>query len=133
MNIKLALLTWVLMVLFAIGNGVFAEFVLAKALGAYPVHLYKTVLAIAVIFIASRLYLERAYPDGATVNAAIYTGLLWSASSIVFEFGFGHFIVGLPMEKIVAEYRISEGRLWSLVIVSELIFPTLNFFISFRD
>ncbi|MBI2412796.1 MAG: hypothetical protein HYV24_06265 [Deltaproteobacteria bacterium] len=133
MNLKLAILTWVLMVLFAIGNGVFAEFVLAKALGAYPVHLYKSILAIAVIFIASRMYLKYAYPDGPTLRAAVYTGLLWCASSIVFEFGFGHFVVGLPMERLVADYRIWEGRLWSLVLASELLFPVLNFFLSYKD
>ncbi|MBI5642149.1 MAG: hypothetical protein HY954_01590 [Deltaproteobacteria bacterium] len=125
MNLKLAFLFWFVMVVIAIINGVFSEFVVSKALGDYGSHLYRTFFAIAVIFIASRIYLKVGYPGG-YFTPAIYTGILWVCLSLTFEFGFGHYVFKMPLEKIILEYRIQEGRLWSLVIASEFLAPLAN-------
>lgn len=128
MNLKVAFVFWIIMVLIAIANGFFGQFVMTRFLGDYGSHLYRTFFAVAVIFIASHIYVR--YTGIAGIYApAVLTGLFWAASSLTFEFGFGHYVFKLPWEKITSEYDISNGRLWSLVIISEALSPFLNAFI----
>jgi hypothetical protein len=44
---------------------------------------------------------------------------------VLFEFGFGHYIAGHPWEKLVADYDVLEGRVWSLVLLAESLSPWL--------
>lgn len=126
MNLKLAFVFWFAMVVIAIVNGVFAETVLIKALGDYGSHIYRTLFIITVIFIGSRLYLRKAAGGGEIFTLALSAGFLWLFSSLIFEFIFGHYVFRLPWERIISEYRIREGRLWALVIASEVISPLVN-------
>lgn len=122
MHIKLAFIFWALMVAIAIANGFLGQFAVSRVIGDYGSHLYRTLFIIAVIFAFSRAYVLRTSGQGPWY-APVYAGVQWLASSIVFEFIFGHYVFGLPWEKIVSEYRITEGRLWSLVLASEVAAP----------
>ncbi len=126
MNLKLAFAFWFVMVLIAIGNGFFGDLVVVKAVGGYAAHLYKTFFIITVIFFFSRLYVRWTHDPAHPYLPALSAGLLWICSSMVFEFLFGHYVFKFPWEKLVADYRIWQGRLWSLVIASELAMPLLN-------
>ena len=130
MNLKLAFIFWFVMVLIAIGNGFFGDLVVARFTGDYKAHLYKTFFIITVIFIGSRIYLGQTaglVAGGAPwYLPALSAGLLWLCSSIVFEFFVGHYIFRFPWQKLFADYRIWEGRLWSLVLASEVAMPLLN-------
>lgn len=127
MDFKLVFIFWAVMVVIAIVNGFFGQFVVSKALGDYGSHLYRTFFIITVIFVFSNVYVRRSGLNG-EIAPALLTGLSWLALSITFEFGFGHFVFGLPWEKIIGEYRLNEGRLWSLVLASEVIAPVVNAF-----
>lgn len=130
MNLPLAAAFWAVMVVIAIANGIFGEQVVAKAFGAYASHLYKTAVIIAVIFFFSRVYLKWAVPagyaGGAPYTYAVSAGLLWLASSILFEFFAGHYIFGFSWERLFADYRITKGRVWILVLASEVVGPLVN-------
>lgn len=128
MNFKLIFIFWAVMVVIAIVNGYFGQAVVSKALGDYGSHLYRTFFIIAVIFVFSNVYIRKTGLGG-ELTPALLTGLSWLALSITFEFGFGHFVFGFPWEKITGEYRLSEGRLWALVLASEVIAPVVNSFI----
>lgn len=131
MSIKAIFAFWFAMVAIAIINGVFAEKVLAARLGDYGSHLYKTIVIITVIFIFSHFYIAH-YASPPLYPAALKTGLLWLSSSIIFEFIFGHFVFGFPWEKLLADYSIWNGRLWSLVLASEVIAPLVNAWLASR-
>jgi len=130
MNLKLAFIFWFLMVLIAIGNGFFGDLVVARAVGEYRAHLYKTLFIIAVIFIGARIYVMKTAGLVAGGSPwylpALSAGLLWLCSSIVFEFFVGHYAFRFPWQKLFADYRIWEGRLWSLVLASEVAMPLIN-------
>ncbi|MGQ9625254.1 MAG: hypothetical protein ACUVT9_07815 [Candidatus Bathycorpusculaceae bacterium] len=41
----------------------------------------------------------------------------------MFEFIAGHYVFGNSWEKLLADYNLLEGRLWSLVLLTILIAP----------
>ena len=117
-----AFVFWAIMVAIAIANGFFAEKFLAPRIGDYASHLYKSFLIIAVIFTGAYIYISRfALPP--LYSSAMKTGLLWLSCSITFEFIIGHYLFGFSWERLFADYRIWEGRLWSLVLASEVAAP----------
>ena len=44
-------------------------------------------------------------------------GATWLGLTIVFEFVFGHYVVGHPWSSLVRDYNLLEGRLWVLVLI----------------
>ncbi len=41
---------------------------------------------------------------------------MWLAQAIMFEFLFGHYVMGHSWEILFAEYNVFEGRFWSIVV-----------------
>ncbi len=128
MNLPLAFLFWAVMVIIAIINGIIGEKLIKGLAGDYISHLYKTFFIITVIFIFSRVYLKKIASGGgqSLYLPALAAGLTWLACSLTFEFLAGHYIFGFPWQKLTADYRIWRGRLWSLVLASEVIAPLVN-------
>ena len=58
---------------------------------------------------------------------ALGIGVMWLVFTILFEFVFGHFVMGHSWHKLFADYNIFEGRLWSLVLVWTFIGPYIFF------
>ena len=125
MNIRLALIFWAVLVAIAVANDFFGRGVVARAAGDYLSHLYRVFFIITVIFIASGIYL-RMYPQENIYGVALGTGLLWLTLSLIFELGVTHYVFRMPWDKILPEYSIAQGRLWTLVLASEVAMPLLN-------
>ena len=53
----------------------------------------------------------------------IKIGIFWLAATIIFEFGFGGLVMGHPLEKLVSDYNLLEGKTWSLFLICTLIAP----------
>jgi hypothetical protein len=47
---------------------------------------------------------------------AVRLGLSWLVLTVVFEFLFGHFVMGHPWSRLVYDYNILAGRVWILVL-----------------
>jgi hypothetical protein len=45
--------------------------------------------------------------------------------TVLFEFVFGHYVLKTSWEVLLADYRIWQGRLWSLVLIREAIAPVM--------
>ncbi len=56
-------------------------------------------------------------------SEALAVGLLWLILTIVFEFGFGHFIDKASWESLLSDYNIFTGHLWGLFLITILITP----------
>lgn len=48
---------------------------------------------------------------------ALEVGLIWMVLTIIFEFGFGHYVAGASWDKLLRAYNILEGRGWGLFIL----------------
>jgi uncharacterized membrane protein YgdD (TMEM256/DUF423 family) len=124
MKSGLAIVLWVIVAVVAVANGYFGNTVVAGQLGDYGAHVYKTVVVILAVFLMAWIY-ARQTRGAEWAGEALAVGILWLGLTIVFEFVFGHYVLHNPWETLIADYRIWKGRLWSLVLLSELFAPLL--------
>lgn len=58
-------------------------------------------------------------------EAMIAIGVYWVILTAAFEFAFGHYVVGVSWEKLLADYDILNNRRWVLVLITTLLAPLL--------
>lgn len=122
MRYGLAFLLWIAAGVFATANGYVGKVVFERRYGEYASHVYKTVLMIAFIFFMAWIYAVRTQgPEW--LSAAIGFAVLWLVLTVLFEFVAGHYLFGNPWERLLADYRIWRGRLWVLVLITEVVAP----------
>jgi len=124
MKVGLAIGLWVILAVIAVANGTFGKFVVSRWLGDYGSHVYKSIVVIVAVFAAGWFYARQTQGSG-WVGAALGAGLLWLGMTVTFEFIAGHYLFGNPWESLFKDYRIWKGRLWSLVLLSDLAAPFL--------
>lgn len=117
-------LIWFLFIPIAIINGYIRNEVYASLTGDLLAHQLSTLLAM-VEFILLSYFILRNNIEQITTQLAIIIGLIWVTSTILFEFGFGHFIIGHSWDLLFSDYNIFTGRVWSLFLVFELLTPLL--------
>ena len=121
-NYALALGMWLAMAILAIANGYIGETYIAPQLGNYGNHLYKTLSIIPVIFLFSWFYALQTRGE-LWLTSALFVSCFWIGLTILFEFVFGHYVLGNSWEILIADYRIWQGRLWLLILLSDAIAP----------
>jgi len=52
-------------------------------------------------------------------------GTMWLALTLLFEFGWGHFVMGRSWDELLVDYDILKGRLWVLVLMFTLLAPLI--------
>jgi hypothetical protein len=120
----LALLLWVGMAFVISANGVVGSLVVARRLGEYGGHVYKSLIAVAIVAGASLVY-ARGTAGAGWQGAAWGAGVLWVCLTVAFEFVAGHYLFGNPWDRLLADYRFWHGRLWTLVVLATLVGPAL--------
>jgi hypothetical protein len=114
---------WFPMVIIAILNGSLRQFVIMNyvdELTAHQISCFTGILffAVYIYFITRRWKIE-------SCRQSWIIGVMWIAMTIIFEFGFGHYVMGHPWEKLFHDYNIFAGRLWIVVLIWTLIAPNL--------
>ncbi len=123
-NYILALGLWLVMLVIAISNGFIGNAYITPRLGDYGTHVYKTLTFIPFVFLFAWLYALQTKGDLWLISA-LFVSCFWVGLTILFEFVFGHYVLGNSWEVLLADYRIWQGRLWSLVLISEAISPVM--------
>ena len=118
-----AVLLWFALMLLAVANGTFREFVITPRFGAPVGHVSSTLMLSGLIFLLAWWSIGWMGPRSA--RDAWTIGLVWLGITIVFEFGFGHFIRHKPWSELLADYAIWNGRIWVLVLVATITAPRL--------
>jgi hypothetical protein len=121
-NYPLALGLWLGMLVIAVTNGYLGDTYIAPRWGDYRTHVYKTLSFLPVIFLFAWLYAGQTRGD-LWLDNALFLGCFWVSLTILFEFVFAHYVLKTSWEILLADYRIWQGRLWSLVLISEAIAP----------
>lgn len=127
MNLKLLLYglgVWCVLLVLAILNAGLREKVYARRMKELSAHQLGSGVFIAVIFIVTWAFLGL---TGATYTMAdlVELGVLWLLLTIVFEFLFGRFVMGHPWSRLLTDYNLLKGRVWTLVLLSNLFLPPL--------
>ncbi len=121
MTLPRAIICWLVLLVVAFANGAFR----AAGYGRYfDERTANQISCIAgIILLGLTIWaIGRRWPFQSP-RQAWAVGVLWMVMTIVWEFGFFHFVAGHPWDELTGNYRIWQGRLWPLVLVWLLIAP----------
>jgi hypothetical protein len=115
------LLVWLLLAVVAIGNGIVRQATYGKLLPELSAHQLSTLTALlaawAVVWLANRRW------PIASAAHAWKIGAAWLLMTVLFEFGFGHYVAGHSWERLLADYNLLEGRVWLLFLAWITVLP----------
>lgn len=112
---------WFGLVILAILNGAVREKIYGQSMAELSAHQLSTLIGLIIfgiyVFIITGIFrLESS-------RQALLIGAIWVVMTIVFEFVFGHFIMGHSWARLFHDYNLLKGRLWILVLIWTLISP----------
>ena len=114
---------WLGMLLAAFLNGALRELLLVRLVGEQIGHVISVFLLSGAIFGIIYAFVKVLGPLPASTLLGI--GLFWLVLSLLFEFGFFHYALHEPWEKLWADYNILRGRLLSMVWLTTLFSPLI--------
>ena len=117
------LLAWFPMIVLAIANGLFREKIISGRFNELQAHQLSTFSLMMLFGVYIWVLFKFWRPH--SVQQAILIGILWTLLTIIFEFLFGHFIVGHDWQTLLKDYNIFKGRLWLLFLIWVGIAPYL--------
>lgn len=106
-----------------VANGALREGLYVNRLGDLRAHQLSTVTLVAGLTAYVRA-IDRRWPI-ATARDAALIGAGWTAMTAAFEFGFGHYVAHESWRELLADYDLSKGRAWGLVLLSIAAAPSL--------
>jgi hypothetical protein len=112
---------WFALLGIAIGNGAARSAWISPRLGEYAGHVISTVVLCTCIASLTMASIRWIAPAG--LWEAFLVGVLWVVLTVAFEFIGGHCLFGNPWPKLLADYDILHGRVWVLVLITNLLAP----------
>jgi len=112
---------WFALLGIAIINGGVRSAWISPRLGEYAGHVLSTIVLCAFIAWLALASIRWVAPAG--LREAFLVGMLWVVLTVAFELIGGHYLFGNPWPKLLADYDIMHGRLWLLVLVTNLLAP----------
>jgi hypothetical protein len=116
---------WFGMMVLAIINGGFRDFVYKSHVGDLPAHQIST-LILFVLFAGYFWSLTAIWPIKSAKQAWIIGGM-WFLMTEAFEFGMGRFITGDSWSKLFYAYNVFAGQVWIFIPLWVLIGPYVFF------
>lgn len=120
-----ALVIWLGIALLAVLNGAFREAWIRPKFGERVATLASPLLLSAAILVAAWLSNGWIRPD--TLSSSWSIGGVWITLTFAFEFLAGHYAFNNPWNKIVADYRVWDGRMWPMVPIVVAFAPAMAF------
>lgn len=115
---------WFILAVSAILVATFRIGILLPAFGEQTAHQLGTVLYLIVQFIIIFFFIKKMKIK--EVKTLLSIGIFWVVITIIFEFIFGHYVMGHPWQKLFADYNLLNGRLWVLVLINNLAAPLIS-------
>ena len=122
-----ALGVWLLLLGFAVINGLFRTLVLEPHLGPEPAHFLSTTTLAGAVFLAAFLFVGLRQGNESTPEL-LATGSLWAILTAALELGLG-LARGVASQDLFRDYDVTRGRLFGLVLLAELVSPWIAGFL----
>lgn len=119
-----AALAWFALALAAIVNGVFRTNVILPYTGEPVAHRIGTATFIILVLLITYIAF-RVAPVFYTKRELLLIGCAWLIVTVLFEFGFGHYIAKHSWERLFADYNIMNGRVWLFALITVGVAPVL--------
>jgi hypothetical protein len=115
------LVAWLGLPVLGIANGVLRDTTYKQATGELAAHQLSTATLLAVM--AAYLWvLEGRWPIR-TRREAFAIGGSWALLTVLFEFGFGHYVVRDSWSSLLHAYNLADGQVWAAVPLWTLVGP----------
>ena len=118
-------LAWIPMVFIGIVNGAIRQFGYGRFLAELFAHQVSSVTGI-ILFGSYIWILSLRWPLESSCQA-FTVGLIWLGLTVSFEFLFGRYVAKHPWSRLLHDYNIFEGRLWSVVLIAITIAPYMMY------
>jgi len=116
---------WLLLLVVAFGAATLRVKLLEPRAGEQTAHVIGS-LAVAAVFGALIWVLAPWIVPGLDPQHLFFVGAGWTLATIGFEFGFGRLVMGHPWSRLLADYDLRAGRIWSLVLMVILLMPMMS-------
>lgn len=119
-----AVLIWLALLVFAVVNGFFRQRVLEPQLGEELAHVLSTTALCGAVFVAAVFFVgfrRRA----ATLRGLFLVGLGWAIATALTEVALGLVAGRRSASAFFADYDLTRGRLFALVVLAEIAAPPL--------
>ena len=115
------LAAWFVLLVVAMINGALRESTYGKYVSELSAHQLSCVTGILLFAVVIHQNVRRWPP--ASAREAWRIGLFWMALTVAFEFLFFHYVGGHSWEVLLANYDMSAGRLWPLILLWVAVAP----------
>jgi hypothetical protein len=116
-----AILIWLGILVLASLNGAVRDLLLAPRLGDPIARAISTVVLCMLVLLVTWLTIRWIGPRNS--RQAWVIGVLWLILTLAFEFLAGHYLFHKPWATLLADYDVSKGRIWLLVLIVTLLAP----------
>jgi len=113
---------WLFVALAAMMNGMFRSLFLVPRLGDHAAHVLSVLMMMILVLLLSSALVNRFLREYGNSDLFLI-GFLWMAMSVSVDFLFEFFVMDVPWRVILRDYNLFSGRIWLLVLVTELIGP----------
>ena len=112
MRLARVLTTWVILMAAETLHGVFRMLVLTPRVGDFRARQISVFTGSLLIVLVATLFIR--WIQAKTRGSLMQVGLIWLVLTLVFEIGFGCFVLGRGWDRILSDYDISHGGLLPL-------------------
>ena len=114
---------WLLMVVAAVINGMIRDNVITRLMGEELSLSISGITLSGLVFLVAFLLVPHI---GVTKPSSYFlVGLSWLGLTLVFEYIFGHYVLGKPWSEINQVFNLAEGNLFTIVLMITAISPWL--------
>jgi len=117
------LLAWLPMLAIAIANAALRESQFATRMSELRAHQAST--ATGILFFGAYIWAVLRLWKPETAGQALAIGMIWLGMTVVFEFLFGHFVMGHSWSRLLADYNLFAGRVWILIPIWLVLAPLI--------
>lgn len=116
-----SLAVWFGILVFAMVNGAIREKLLIPTFGPFAGQVVSGIALSGFIFLAAVIAVRWV----GRLRELHYwmVGLYWLALTLVFEFGFGHWVQHKDWSELLDAYTFQGGNIWPLVLITTLVAP----------
>ena len=112
---QLWLIAWIGAAVVGVANGIARGVLYEKRIGLRRAHFVSTATLLLLLGAYMR-WLSSIWPIASRLDA-LRIGGAWSALTVAFEFGFGHYVAHDTWSALLDQYNLARGRVWVLVPV----------------
>jgi hypothetical protein len=120
--VQKSLEVWLFVAIAASMNGMFRSLFLTPRLGEHTSHVLSVCVLIIVVLLSSSVLVNRLIRDYHNSDLFLI-GSLWAALTVSVDCVFEHYALDIPWRSILSDYNLVSGRIWILVLATELIGP----------